>query len=221
MKLKFFNWLLIYCLIIEPSLLNMGCTSFYTAEKGNDLNEYLNDNALIIVKLKDESKIKVKTNNIFYLKKGSEFIFGEGKKFDYLEKKSLYFKDYIPAEDIKSEEIRSDNSTSIHLFRMKDSTKILIQTEELFRIRPDKNNDSWVLYAEVENKFHKISTSDIAGVEIEKFDWVLTSIVITLSLGLILFLLLSGKDKSTGSGDCSGSIPSMRTGGGGCSGVNM
>jgi hypothetical protein len=209
MKAKIISYLLIYCLIIEPSLLNMGCTSFYPSEGTKNLNDYRNHEGKILIRLKNGVELIVNPKNLYFVDRNSEFIYAEGNEFNFVTKSTTSFNGVILPGKIDSEKVIENNSDIYHLFWMQDNTKLIIEDENLYRAAPDSQSGYWMLVNSYRKEFHKIYNSDIAGIEIQDVDWVKTSIAIVLGLGIMIGLIILLSNAGSGSGghssDCGNS----------------
>ena len=190
MKAKIISYLLIYCLIIEPSLLNMGCTSFYPSEGTKNLNDYRNHEGKILIRLKNGVELIVNPKNLYFVDRNSEFIYAEGNEFNFVTKSTTSFNGVILPGKIDSEKVIENNSDIYHLFWMQDNTKLIIEDENLYRAAPDSQSGYWMLVDSYRKEFHKIYNSDIAGIEIQDIDWDKTSMVIALGLGISIVLII-------------------------------
>jgi hypothetical protein len=190
MKAKIITYSLIYLLIIEPSLLNMGCTSFYPVEGATNLDDYKNHQDEILIRLKNGEELIVNPKNLYFVDRDSEFIYAEGEEYNFATKSSTSFEGIILPGKIDSEKVIEDNLDIYHLFWLQDSSKLNIEDENLYRVAPDSQSGYWMLVDSYRKEFHKIYNSDIAGIEIQDIDWDKTSMVIALGLGISIVLII-------------------------------
>lgn len=204
-RLKLLSWLLIYCIVIEPSLMNMGCTSFYPSG-GNNPADYKNTEKEILIIFKNKTELAVKTSRLYFVPKGSEFLYGRGEQFNYSNKRHTRFEGTIPPEKIDSEKVVKDGR-EIYQFIWLPDVRLIIEAENFYRVEPDNQNDYWAYVNPENGTVKQIYLNDIQAIEIRELDWLKTWLLIGLSLGVLaLFIILlssaSGTSHSGGSTDC-------------------
>lgn len=215
---KIIIYLLIYCIVIEPSLLNMGCTSFYPVEGTSTLDDYRNYEDEILIRLYDGEELIAYPSDLYFVNRNSEFIYARGEEYNLNTKNSTSFNGIILPGEIDSEKVIVEDSDKYNLFWMQDSIKLIIEEKNLYRSAPDSQRGYWMYVKAYPYRtiYQKIYNSDIAGIEIRDVDWVKTSIATVLGLGLILFLIaiFSWKKHSHGSqyNDCKSSNTSTDCG---------
>ena len=92
---KIITYLLIYCIIIEPSLLNMGCTSFYPVEGANNLDDYRYYEEEILIRLKNGDELIVYPGDLYFVNRNSEFIYARGEEYNFNTNNSTSFNGII------------------------------------------------------------------------------------------------------------------------------
>jgi len=217
MKRKIISYILIFCLLVQLPIANIGCrAAFPTGD--NDLSKYANENEHIIIKLKDDTEIETNGEYIFLIKDSSEFFYGKGDKYDYEDNTLSNFNDTFYNFDIDSTKSITNNSKSYQLFWMKNNTRLSFEAGNIFSFKPDSGKSCWAVkeYSEgsvKSNKPIRIYDNDISEVQEFKTTWVGYTIVGLAAVGFIVLGITLANNQSNVSG-CNGEVPKVDVFGG-------
>jgi hypothetical protein len=209
MQRKIISLLLIFCLLIQLPITNIGCrAAFPTGE--NDLSKYVNENGHILIKLKDDTEIETFSESIFLIKDSSEFFYGKGDKYNYEDKSLSEFDGTFYNYDIDSTKSIIGNSKSYQLFWMKDNTRLSFEVGNIFIVKPDSGKSCWAVkeYSEgsvKSNKLIRIYENDISEVQEFKTTWVGYTIL-GLSIAAVIVLGIAGVNYQSKTSGCNGEV---------------
>ena len=189
MKKQIISSILIFCMLIQVPLTHIGCTSFYPPGEEDNLSDLINSKEGLLLKLKDETEIETIPNNYFYLDKPVEFIYGIGHQYKYENKRSTVFKGFIEKDKIDSCRVIEYNSILYHIYWMKDNRILNFEEDKIITVAPDSGKNIWLLVDDSNKRFIKISDSEISEVQVSKINWVTTSIVMVLGIGLLVLFI--------------------------------
>ncbi|MGE5806962.1 MAG: hypothetical protein ACM34M_14305, partial [Ignavibacteria bacterium] len=118
-----------------------------------------------------------------------ESIYGNGKLYNYETRKLSDFKGFIEKDKIDSSKVIENNSILYHQFWLKDNRSLSFEEDKIIRVAPDPGKNIWLVLDENEMKLIKISDSEISEVQVPKINWITTSIVSVLGIGLLILLI--------------------------------
>jgi len=196
---KIISALLIYCLLVQTLLIDAGCRSFLPAGENDALADYKNYEYRILLKLKDNTFIIVAPDNFIFVDQPADLIFGEGSEYNYKTKENSDFIGTIEKKDIDSNLVTGRGTEVYHLFWTVDSKKYTFEKDNFISIIPDSGKNFWIVRDYYNGRFSKITDDDISEIKIEKTNWILTSLLIFVSAGLILIgILFFGLENANG-----------------------
>ena len=219
--MKIIAAILIYSFLIQIVLMNVGCMSYYPVKGEYELDNYKNYKDNILVKLKNKTEVEVIPQDLLYLQKNSKFRYGEGDEYDPSSRELSYFRGiifpskrdsenslltdlkklnikYFSSSGIDSERIIVNNSTIYHLFWLKNRIRLNFKDGNFILIT-DSVRNFWVAVDPYKKEFRKMNNSNIERIEIQKIDWVKTSIyipfAIALCIGTVIFFIQENRGR--------------------------
>ncbi len=188
MKKQIISSILIFCMLIQIHLTQVGCTSFYPAGD-NDLSKYSEESGLLL-RMQDKTDLDISPANSVFIDSSAEFIYAVGKEYNYSTKKLSDFKGVIEKDKIDSAKFFEINSTKYYICWLNDNRKITCE-KEMFSTTPDSGSSFWLVYDNNKNEIRKVHDSEIEAVEIQKTNWVATSFLILIGAAALTLLIFS------------------------------
>jgi len=188
MRTKIISSILVFCMLIQIPLTQVGCTSFYPTGD-NDLSKYSAESRLLL-KMKDKTDLDITPADCVSIDSSSELIYAIGKEYNYETKKFSDFDGVIEKEKIDSAKFLESNSKKYYIYWINDNRKIICE-REAYPIAPDSGSSFWLMYDNNKNEARKIYNSDIEMVEIQKTNWLATSFLIFMGAAVLTFAILS------------------------------
>lgn len=159
---KLISWILIYCLLIQIPLMDMGCMSFYSTEKDNNLANYQNYDNDILVKLKDSTEIKIPEGGIYFINK----------------------------DKIDSSKAIADNSGHYQFYWMNNGKRFIFGLENDYNLSPDSISNFYIVMDKNKNEFRKIYDNDIKEIRLQKTNGVIIAALAVTSVTAIILISL-------------------------------
>jgi len=94
---------------------------------------------------------------------------------------------FIEKGKIDQAKLSEYNST---LYWTKDYRRLRSEVDEIVSTLPNSADSFWLVMDDKENEIKKICAGDIEEIQIQKINWVTTSILVVSMTGLLIFLLL-------------------------------
>ncbi len=190
--------ILIYCILIQTLITNIGCTSFYPAEGINNLAHFKDYENNILLKLSDNSYLAITPKRFFFVNQPANLVYGTGSVYDYKTKKISGFTGFIEKKVIDSSLVVKVLDEAIHVYWTKDSKKYAFENKDVITITPDSGKYFWIVRDDFTGKFRKINNSDIQEIQLQKTNWVRTSLLITAAAGLVAVILVAAAISAIG-----------------------
>ncbi|MEJ2614392.1 MAG: hypothetical protein P8Z35_05515, partial [Ignavibacteriaceae bacterium] len=190
--------ILISCMLLQLQFTQIGCTSFYPVNDNNKLVEYNNYSGKILLKLKDKTELNINPKYSIFIDKPSDLIYGTGSEFNYKDRKSFDFKGIIEKDAIDSGKVIESNSTAYHLYWTRNNRRLSFKVGKVFSIAPDSGSGFWLVFDNNRDEYKKIYDRDIAEIQVQKTNWVTTSILILLGIGVLALFIAAGSISGLG-----------------------
>lgn len=182
---KIISILLVYCLLFQLPFAGLGCTSFYSAKGIINLEHFKDYDREILIKLEDNSELQIAPKQFYFVNKPTELIFGTGKVYDFINRKSSDFSGAIQNDIIDSNSVISVDSSTYHFFWTKDSKKYIFENSEFIKITQDSGKYFWIVRDDNTGKFRKIKNSSIQEIQVQEDDIVSTGLLAATAMTLL------------------------------------
>jgi hypothetical protein len=206
MKSKIISSILIFCLLIQLPVANIGCRAAFPPGD-TDLSKYANEDDQFLIVLKDSTVVQVNPGELIFVEDSSKIFYGRGEKYDYDNETLSDFDNMFYDHEIDSTKVLESNSKFYQIFWMKNNTRMSFEAGKVLSVMSDSGKSCWVVWKKERGEFIKIYEDDISEIQLIHTTWVdYTLYTLTLVGMIVLIIALSdlGGDGGGNSGGPSG-----------------
>lgn len=191
---KIISSVLVSSFLLQIMLTSFGCKAFYPLNNDDDLLENVSSKNRLLLKLKDQSELDLEPETYLFVDKPSEFIYGIGAKFDFSGRMRSKFVGSVSKDEIVSMEvILIIDSTAYYRYLLKDSTRITFQKGKIYSATPDSGSEYWIVLDNDQNDLRIINKSEIEEIQINKTNWIATSLLLGIGIGFIALIIVASQ----------------------------
>ena len=186
------------CLILIISFLfySVSCTSFYSLNNYEKLDNYSTSSGNLLFILKDNRTFEAEAKKCFFISEPKDLIYGIG---DLTNKRirtgeAIHFEGEISRENIDSIKSITLNFQEYHIYWFNDSLRVAFEDGKFIDLEPESGSDFWLLISNNNKQlFEKIYVEDIKEIQVEKINYLTTSLLVLPVIILCVWAALSGE----------------------------
>ncbi len=192
LKNQIISSVLIFCYLIQLSLINLGCYSYNAIKNGNNKNfEFPKSNEILKFILKDQSEIEAYSKNCFLVEQKSNLIYCKGLVYDSNEVSPSDFQGFILADQIDSTRYFASGSIPHWLYWLNNDKMLRVDVLNVCDLRKINASQAWFII-DRNNTYRVIYFDEINQIQTPKINWLSTIIV----LGIVVIISFVGAGAS-------------------------
>lgn len=184
----------IICSILIVSILfySVSCTSFYSLNTDEKLENYLTVSGCLLFIHKDNRTFEADAKDCLFISEPKDYIYGIGDITNKSTKETIHFEGEIRRENIDSLKSTIANSREYTIYWFNDSLRVAFEKDKFIDLRPESGSGFWLLISRNNNQiFEKIYVEDISEIKVRKVNYLTTSLLVLPVIILCVWAALS------------------------------
>lgn len=193
---KIISYTLVSSFLLNLILTSFSCKSFYVPVDDEDLQSNITSKNRLMIKLKDKSQLDLNPESYLLIETPSEFIYGIGNEFDFENKKESKFVGLLSKSEVDSTERFIFRSETLHKYWLKNNKRIIFEEGKVYEITPASGSGFWIVLDSDKDVLRKIDAKDIEEIQVRKTNWIASSFLFVVGIGLLALIIAAGQSIS-------------------------